>query len=143
LNFQVSEEQYNKVLSYIESGKQEGAKLEAGGSKVGGTGYYVYPTVFSNVTDNMKIAREEVNIQFYISTDFNDFSEYMIFFFIIIKKESIEDRTIGFNDIILSTNVPTIMFTILSTSYKKDNVLVIFYFFRYLDQFSRLLNSKL
>jgi acyl-CoA reductase-like NAD-dependent aldehyde dehydrogenase len=56
----VSEEQYNKVLSYIESGKKEGAKLEAGGSKVGDTGYYVYPTVFSYVTDNMKIAREEI-----------------------------------------------------------------------------------
>ncbi|CAI6351710.1 unnamed protein product [Macrosiphum euphorbiae] len=56
----VSEEQYNQVLSYIESGKKEGAKLEAGGSKVGDTGYYVYPTVFSNVTDNMKIAREEI-----------------------------------------------------------------------------------
>jgi len=50
----------------IESGKIEGAKVEAGGSKVGDTGYFVYPTVFSNVTDNMKIAREEVNIQFHI-----------------------------------------------------------------------------
>ncbi|XP_025193791.1 aldehyde dehydrogenase-like [Melanaphis sacchari] len=56
----VSEEQYNKVLSLIESGKKEGAKLETGGSKVGDTGYYVYPTVFSNVTDNMTIAREEI-----------------------------------------------------------------------------------
>ncbi|KAF0747334.1 aldehyde dehydrogenase-like isoform X1 [Aphis craccivora] len=56
----VSEEQYNKVLSMIESGKKEGAKLEAGRSNVGDTGYYVYPTVFSNVTDNMKIAREEI-----------------------------------------------------------------------------------
>eukprot|EP00102_Acyrthosiphon_pisum_P015649 XP_008186312.2 PREDICTED: LOW QUALITY PROTEIN: aldehyde dehydrogenase [Acyrthosiphon pisum] len=56
----VSEEQYNRVLELIESGKKEGAKLEAGGSKVGDTGYYVYPTVFSNVTDNMKIAREEI-----------------------------------------------------------------------------------
>ncbi|VVC41640.1 Hypothetical protein CINCED_3A010432 [Cinara cedri] len=56
----VSEEQYNKVLDMIESGKQEGAKVEAGGSKVGDTGYFVYPTVFSNVTDDMKIAREEI-----------------------------------------------------------------------------------
>ncbi|CAH1724574.1 unnamed protein product [Aphis gossypii] len=56
----VNEEQYNKVLSMIESGKAEGAKVEAGGSKVGDTGYFVYPTVFSNVTDNMKIAREEI-----------------------------------------------------------------------------------
>lgn len=47
----------------IESGKVEGAKVKAGGSKIGDTGYFVYPTVFSDVTDNMKIAREEVNIQ--------------------------------------------------------------------------------
>lgn len=47
----------------IEIGKKEGAKLEAGGSKVGDTGYFVYPTVFSNVTDNMRIAQEEVNVQ--------------------------------------------------------------------------------
>lgn len=58
----MSEEQYNKVLSMIESGKKEGAKIEAGGSKVGDTGYFVYPTVFSNVTDDMRIAKEEVNI---------------------------------------------------------------------------------
>jgi acyl-CoA reductase-like NAD-dependent aldehyde dehydrogenase len=46
----------------IESGKKEGAKVEAGGSKVGDTGYFVYSTVFSNVTDDMRIAREEVII---------------------------------------------------------------------------------
>jgi len=57
----VSKEQYEKVLSMIESGKREGAKIEAGGSKVGDTGYFVYPTVFSNVTDEMRIAREEVS----------------------------------------------------------------------------------
>lgn len=45
----------------IESGKKEGAKVEAGGSNVGNSGYFVYPTVFSHVTDGMKIAREEVN----------------------------------------------------------------------------------
>ncbi|KAL5242188.1 hypothetical protein ACI65C_009598 [Semiaphis heraclei] len=56
----ISEEQYNKVLSMIESGKLEGAKVEAGGCKVGDIGYFVHPTVFSNVTDNMKIAREEI-----------------------------------------------------------------------------------
>lgn len=50
----------------IESGKQEGAKVEAGGSKVGDTGYFIYPTVFSDVTDNMIIAREEVNTNVYI-----------------------------------------------------------------------------
>lgn len=50
----------NRILSYVESGKTEGAKLEFGGSRQGDKGYFVQPTVFSNVTDEMKIAREEV-----------------------------------------------------------------------------------
>lgn len=57
---QVDDEMFNKVLGYIEAGKAEGAKLEAGGNRVGNVGYFIEPTVFSNVTDNMKIAREEI-----------------------------------------------------------------------------------
>lgn len=57
---QVDDEMFNKVLGYIESGKSEGAKLETGGKRFGNEGYFIEPTVFSNVTDNMKIAREEV-----------------------------------------------------------------------------------
>lgn len=49
----------------IESGIKEGAKLETGGCKVGNTGYFIQPTVFSNVTDDMKIAREEVSAYAY------------------------------------------------------------------------------
>lgn len=77
----MNEEQYNKVLSMIESGKVEGAKVEAGGSKVGDTGYFVYPTVFSNVTDNMKIAKEEVNIQFYILICWLDNFNVVLFYY--------------------------------------------------------------
>lgn len=51
---------FNKVLGYIETGKKEGAKLEAGGIRVGTVGYFIEPTVFSNVTDTMKIAKEEI-----------------------------------------------------------------------------------
>lgn len=57
---QVDETQMNRILSYIESGKTEGAKLEFGGSRQGDKGYFVQPTVFSNVTDEMKIAKEEI-----------------------------------------------------------------------------------
>lgn len=57
---QIDDEQYNKVLDLIKSGKEEGAKLECGGNKVGSVGYFVEPTVFSNVTDGMRIAREEI-----------------------------------------------------------------------------------
>src|SRR6201997_2594956 len=59
----VSQEQMQTVLSYIESGKKEGAKLVAGGNRVsvdGGKGFFVEPTVFRGVTNDMKIAREEI-----------------------------------------------------------------------------------
>ncbi|XP_063435466.1 retinal dehydrogenase 2-like [Mytilus trossulus] len=57
---QVDEEQFNKILGLIESGKKEGAKLNCGGSKAADKGYFIQPTVFSDVTDNMKIAKEEI-----------------------------------------------------------------------------------
>lgn len=57
---QVDEEMYTKVLNYIESGKKEGAKVEVGGNCIGNTGFFIQPTVFSDVTDDMKICREEV-----------------------------------------------------------------------------------
>lgn len=51
---------FNKVLGYIEKGKKEGAKCLAGGKRFGTTGYYIEPTVFADVTDDMTIAKEEV-----------------------------------------------------------------------------------
>ena len=59
----VSKAQMETVLSYIEAGKQEGARLVAGGAraKVGdGKGFYVEPTIFDGVSNTMKIAREEI-----------------------------------------------------------------------------------
>jgi aldehyde dehydrogenase (NAD+) len=57
---QVSQEQCDRVMGYIESGKKEGAKLLTGGKRIGSKGYFIEPTVFDNVTDEMKIAREEI-----------------------------------------------------------------------------------
>jgi len=57
---QVDNDQFTKVLSFIDSGKQEGAKLVAGGARVGDRGFFVAPTVFSDVKDEMKIAQEEI-----------------------------------------------------------------------------------
>ncbi|KAH8417832.1 hypothetical protein KR222_006710, partial [Zaprionus bogoriensis] len=57
---QIDEEMLNKVLGYIESGKQQGAKLQAGGKRIGNVGYFIEPTVFSDVKDDMRIAQEEV-----------------------------------------------------------------------------------
>ncbi|XP_044515465.1 aldehyde dehydrogenase, cytosolic 2 isoform X5 [Gracilinanus agilis] len=57
---QIDKEQYTKILDLIESGKKEGAKLECGGGPFGNKGYFIQPTVFSNVTDEMRIAKEEI-----------------------------------------------------------------------------------
>ena len=56
----VSERQLDIVLSYIKKGKAEGARLITGGNRIPSDGYYVQPTVFADVTDDMSIAREEV-----------------------------------------------------------------------------------
>jgi aldehyde dehydrogenase (NAD+) len=57
---QVSQSQFDRVMGYIEAGKSEGATLGCGGERVGDRGYFVQPTVFSGVEDDMKIAREEI-----------------------------------------------------------------------------------
>jgi len=49
-----------KILGYIESGKKEGANLLTGGKRHGSKGYFVEPTVFADVKDDMKIAKEEI-----------------------------------------------------------------------------------
>ncbi|XP_075063767.1 retinaldehyde dehydrogenase 3 [Mixophyes fleayi] len=57
---QIDKKQFNKVLELIQSGKDEGAKLECGGCSVGERGLFIKPTVFSAVTDDMRIAKEEI-----------------------------------------------------------------------------------
>jgi len=57
---QIDEEQMKKILGYVGSGKAEGAKLLAGGNRHGDTGYFVEPTIFADVTDDMKICQEEI-----------------------------------------------------------------------------------
>jgi aldehyde dehydrogenase (NAD+) len=57
---QVDQTQFDKVMSYISAGKNEGAKLTCGGERVGDKGYFVKPTIFTDVKDNMKIAQEEI-----------------------------------------------------------------------------------
>jgi aldehyde dehydrogenase (NAD+) len=47
-------------MGYIEAGRKEGAKLLTGGGRVGQRGYFIEPTVFDDVKDEMKIAREEI-----------------------------------------------------------------------------------
>ncbi|MHA6267696.1 betaine-aldehyde dehydrogenase [Aliiroseovarius sp. CAU 1755] len=56
----VSQGQLNIVMTYVENGKEEGARLVYGGERIDGEGFYMKPTVFADVTDDMTIAREEI-----------------------------------------------------------------------------------
>jgi aldehyde dehydrogenase (NAD(P)+) len=71
---QVTKAQYDRVLSYIEAGKSEGATLVSGGEpykNVGaGKGFFIAPTIFTGVKDNMRIYREEVFGPFVVIASF-------------------------------------------------------------------------
>ncbi len=57
---QVDADQFNKIMSYIDKGKTEGAKCLTGGSRFGNKGYFIEPTIFTEVNDEMSIARDEI-----------------------------------------------------------------------------------
>ena len=57
---QIDEDQHGKILDLIQSGVKEGAKLNCGGNAGDSSGYFIEPTVFSDVTDDMRIAKEEI-----------------------------------------------------------------------------------
>jgi len=57
---QVSKLQFDKIMDYISSGKEAGAKLETGGERHGKEGYFIQPTILSNVSPDMKIHQEEI-----------------------------------------------------------------------------------
>jgi aldehyde dehydrogenase (NAD+) len=73
-----SRKQLETVLGYIESGKQEGATLVAGGARTDigtGKGYFLQPTVFADVTAGMRISREEIFGPVLATIDFADLDE--------------------------------------------------------------------
>lgn len=57
---QIDGNQFKKILRYVESGKKDGARLVCGGKRWGDKGFYIEPTVFADVTEDMAIAREEI-----------------------------------------------------------------------------------
>ncbi len=74
----VSEKQMNTVLGYIDAGKKEGANLVAGGRRVpvnGNDGYFVEPTIFGEVKNDMKIAQEEIFGPVLAVIEFDDLEE--------------------------------------------------------------------
>ncbi|KAL4918336.1 aldehyde dehydrogenase domain-containing protein [Aspergillus aurantiobrunneus] len=57
---QVSQLQFDRIMEYINHGKQAGATVAVGGDRHGKEGYFIQPTVFTDVTSDMKIAQEEI-----------------------------------------------------------------------------------
>ncbi|KAA0722805.1 Aldehyde dehydrogenase family 1 member A3 [Triplophysa tibetana] len=57
---QIDQRQFEKILELVNSGKKEGAKLEIGGCALKDRGLFIQPTVFSDVKDHMRIAKEEI-----------------------------------------------------------------------------------
>ena len=57
---QVDKAQFDKIMSYVDKGREEGATCVTGGERVGDKGYFIEPTIFDNVKDDMAIAREEI-----------------------------------------------------------------------------------
>ncbi|SFQ35800.1 gamma-glutamyl-gamma-aminobutyraldehyde dehydrogenase [Actinomadura madurae] len=71
----VSARQRDRVLSYLEAGAAEGARLRAGGSAIDGDGHYVRPSVFDQVKPGMRIAREEIFGPVLAVLEFDDIDE--------------------------------------------------------------------
>ncbi|KAI0319931.1 aldehyde dehydrogenase [Amylostereum chailletii] len=57
---QVSQIQYDRIMSYISSGKEQGATVHLGGERFGTEGYWIKPTIFTDTTPDMKIVQEEI-----------------------------------------------------------------------------------
>ncbi|KAK5064326.1 hypothetical protein LTR84_000159 [Exophiala bonariae] len=97
---QVTKAQYERVLSYIDSGKSEGAKLASGGvpyKNVGdGKGFFIEPTVFTGVSDTMKIYREEVFGPFVVVASFKDEADAI---------RMANDTTYGLGSAVFTTNI--------------------------------------
>ncbi len=71
----VSHEQFERVKGYIDSGLSEGANALAGGSPEDGDGYFVSPTLFTDVSDEMQIAREEIFGPVLVAMPFDELEE--------------------------------------------------------------------
>jgi phenylacetaldehyde dehydrogenase len=71
----VSEEQFQRVTGYLESGANDGATMLSGGGRHGSTGYFVQPTVITNTHPDMKIVREEIFGPVVVAEPFADLDE--------------------------------------------------------------------
>lgn len=74
---QIDEQSHTKIQNYVTSAVDQGAKLKTGGHQWGKVGFFFEPTVFSDVTENMTIAQEEVSNRTFMNIKENNF--YIIF----------------------------------------------------------------
>lgn len=72
---QVDRAQYDKILSYIDKGKKEGARCLTGGESIGEKGFFIQPTIFTNVKDSMAISTDEIFGPVLSVLKFKDFDE--------------------------------------------------------------------
>ncbi|KAM6495297.1 Aldehyde dehydrogenase domain containing protein [Amanita muscaria] len=71
----VSKAQFDRIMGYIQVGKEEGAKVHTGGNQIGQEGYFVHPTIFTDVQPEMKIVHEEIFGPVAAITKFKDEAE--------------------------------------------------------------------
>jgi phenylacetaldehyde dehydrogenase len=71
----VSREQHDKVMGYIEAGKRDGASVLLGGDAPGDDGYYVNPTILTDVNPQMSVVREEIFGPVVVAQRFDDLDE--------------------------------------------------------------------
>jgi len=95
---QVSQLQFDRIMGYIKAGKEEGATVETGGARHGDKGYFIQPTIFSNVRPDMKIMQEEIFGPVCAIAKFKDEAE-------VIKLGN--DTTYGLASAVHTTNLNT------------------------------------
>lgn len=71
----ISDEQMTRIMSYVEEGYEQGAETVVGGQRLGEKGYFIEPTVFKNVNDTMRIAKEEIFGPVVCAMPFDDIDE--------------------------------------------------------------------
>ncbi|KAH9823005.1 aldehyde dehydrogenase domain-containing protein [Melampsora americana] len=74
---QISQQQFDRIMNYIKSGEEEGAKVLIGGKRHNDQGYFIQPTIFVNVKPEMKIVKEEIFGPVVTITKFKDEEELL------------------------------------------------------------------
>jgi len=71
----VSDEQFQRVTGFLESGKADGATALAGGGRHGDRGYFIEPTVLTNTSPDMRVVREEIFGPVLVASPFSNLDE--------------------------------------------------------------------